>query len=101
MKVDVTFVPAEVTAELIVAKAAVIIDVLRASTTIITALGNGAAAIIPCTEIEEAQHLARSRVGENILLCGEEQTERFCPKLATIIPNSIRNVFIVYGFYSK
>ena len=50
-------------------KTSVAVDVLRAGTTIITALGNGAAAIVPCVDIETT----RSRASENdkALLGGE------------------------------
>src|SRR6185436_10147310 len=36
----------------------VVIDVLRATTTIITALAAGATQVVPCQEIEEARRLA-------------------------------------------
>lgn len=47
----------------------VVIDVLRASTTITTAIENGAAKIIPCLTVEEARQLAADRPGA--LLGGE------------------------------
>ena len=37
---------------------AVVIDVLRASTTIVTALAHGAALVLPCRSIAEAQAAA-------------------------------------------
>ncbi len=50
---------------------AVVIDVLRATTTIIHALAAGCVAVRPCAEVEEAQALAGSmRVGR-VLLGGE------------------------------
>jgi 2-phosphosulfolactate phosphatase len=50
---------------------AVVIDVLRATTTIIHALAAGCTAIRPCADIEEARELAGSmRVGK-VLLTGE------------------------------
>jgi 2-phosphosulfolactate phosphatase len=50
---------------------AVVIDVLRASTTIVHALGAGCKAVIPCAEVEEARDLAGGmRVGR-VLLGGE------------------------------
>ncbi len=52
---------------------AVVIDVLRAATTIVHALAAGAKEIIPCLEVAEAHALAqRFRVGE-VLLGGERQ----------------------------
>ena len=48
---------------------AIVIDVLRASTTIVTALGNGASAIIPLATVEEAR--ARQAQEPHLLLGGE------------------------------
>ena len=47
----------------------IVIDVLRASTTITTALSSGAGKIIPCLTVEEARQLAKQRPGS--LLGGE------------------------------
>lgn len=52
---------------------AVIIDVLRASTTITHALFNGAKKVVPCGEVTEAQQLARQALPERILLGGERE----------------------------
>ena len=49
---------------------AIIVDVLRASTTIVTALEAGATFVKPVVEVEEAQRL-RSSSGELWLLGGE------------------------------
>jgi 2-phosphosulfolactate phosphatase len=50
---------------------AVVIDVLRAMTTIVHALAAGCASVRPCAEVKEAQHLAGTmRVGR-VLLGGE------------------------------
>ena len=53
--------------------AVVMIDVLRASTTIIHALAHGADEVIPCLEIQEARNLARKRseAGVSLVLGGE------------------------------
>lgn len=50
---------------------AVVIDVLRASTTILHALAAGASCVIPCAEIEEARHTAARFPADQILLGGE------------------------------
>jgi len=50
---------------------AVIIDVLRASTTITHALANGAREVIPCGEIDEALSVARGNPPGSVLLGGE------------------------------
>jgi 2-phosphosulfolactate phosphatase len=50
---------------------AVVIDVLRAATTIIHALAAGCAAVRPCTEVEEARQLADGMPAGRVLLAGE------------------------------
>lgn len=53
-------------------KTVVIIDVLRASSSIVTALKNGAKAIIPVSDMGEASKIAQNVDSENYLLCGEK-----------------------------
>jgi 2-phosphosulfolactate phosphatase len=50
---------------------AVVGDVLRATTTIVHALAAGAAAVIPCAEIEEARTIAKGKKKKDVLLAGE------------------------------
>ena len=50
---------------------AVVIDVLRATTTIIHALAAGCSAVRPCAEVEEARELADSMRAGRVLLGGE------------------------------
>ena len=50
---------------------AVVIDVLRASTTICHALAAGASAVIPCAEVDEALRLKTELAAENPILGGE------------------------------
>ncbi len=53
---------------------AVVIDVLRATSTIVTALENGAAGIVPVRETDEAI-LVMKRLGrDRVLLCGERKS---------------------------
>jgi 2-phosphosulfolactate phosphatase len=49
----------------------VAIDVLRATTTIVTALANGAAAVIPVLAPEDAVEVAKRLGRDRVLLCGE------------------------------
>jgi 2-phosphosulfolactate phosphatase len=49
----------------------VVIDVLRASTTIVHALEAGAKEVIPCVEVEEALALAKQMPDYDIVLAGE------------------------------
>ncbi len=48
----------------------VMVDVLRASTTITTAIANGAASVAPYPTVEEAR-AAKDAAGDDALLCGE------------------------------
>jgi len=52
-------------------KTVVVIDVLRATSTIITALTNGAKEVIPVVEIKEALSLKTKYHPSEVLLCGE------------------------------
>ena len=52
---------------------AVVIDVLRATSVMVTALAHGAAAICPVEEIEAARSLAASYPAGSVLLGGERQ----------------------------
>lgn len=53
-------------------KRIVVLDILRATSTIVTALNNGAAEVIPVQEYEEALNLVNS-IGHNICLLGGER----------------------------
>ncbi len=53
-------------------KRVVVLDILRATSTIVTALNNGAAEVIPVQEYDEALNLVRS-IGRNICLLGGER----------------------------
>lgn len=53
--------------------AVVVIDVLRATSTMVEALANGARAIYPTSSTEEAMRLAQSLGRDELLLCGERR----------------------------
>ncbi len=53
-------------------KTVVVIDVLRASSTIVTALMNGAKGVIPVMDMAEASRISLSVDSDNVLLCGEK-----------------------------
>ena len=57
-------------------KTVVIIDVLRASSTIVTAFINGAKAIIPVGDMGEASKISQNVDSDNYLLCGEKEGEK-------------------------
>ncbi|MCA9197693.1 MAG: 2-phosphosulfolactate phosphatase [Planctomycetales bacterium] len=71
--VNVHFLPNLTSPQQLAGRTVVVIDVLRATTTICTALGNGAAKIIPCLEVEETMNLAANarKLGQAVLLGGE------------------------------
>ena len=78
MKIDTLLSPAELPALAqrdLRGTACVVFDILRATTTFVTALQNGAAAVIPVSEISEAVAFqksdVRSQKSEFILLAGE------------------------------
>ncbi len=73
MKIDVCFTPAELPAAGVAGRTVVVIDVLRATSTILEALSNGARAVAPVQTPEEATALAQ-RVGRQAaLVCGERK----------------------------
>ncbi len=73
MKIDVFFSPAEVAEAPVEQRVAVVIDVIRATSTMIQALANGARAIFPTVSTEEAIKLAFSLGREDTILCGERK----------------------------
>ncbi|MDT8341540.1 MAG: 2-phosphosulfolactate phosphatase [Longimicrobiales bacterium] len=73
MKVQVLFTIPE-TAGVDVAGATVaVVDVLRATSTMVTALARGARAVFPSASTEDALRLAQSLGREDTLLCGERR----------------------------
>lgn len=57
-------------------KTVVVIDVLRASSTIVTALKNGAKGVIPVLDMGEASKIAQNVDSDNYLLCGEKDGKK-------------------------
>lgn len=53
-------------------KSAVIIDILRASSSIVTAINSGAKKIIPVEDMSDAMKIARTMDQNDYLLCGEK-----------------------------
>ncbi len=70
-KCDVFALPPLADADDLRGATAVVIDVLRASTTIIHALNAGAKAVIACREVEEARQWRAERNGVDVVLGGE------------------------------
>lgn len=76
MKINVLFTPLGVDDLYFKDKTTVVIDVLRASSTIVTALNNGAKEIVPVAGIESAIKLSGGMFGGHTLLCGERNTKK-------------------------
>ena len=76
MKIDVYFTAAEVGPAVLAEVTVVVIDVLRATTTVVEALANGARGIYPTASTEEAVKLAHSLGRDDTLLCGERKGEK-------------------------
>lgn len=73
MRIDTYFTVPEVESGAIAEATVVVIDVVRATTSIIEALANGARAIYPTESTEEAVRIASSLGREDTLLCGERR----------------------------
>src|SRR2546421_1922422 len=74
MKIDVHFTPLGLVAGDLAGRGVVVIDVLRATTTIVAALANGAKAVIPAATSEEAVRLASNLEKDGVLLAGERRS---------------------------
>lgn len=73
MRIEVFLSAAEAEAGQFANVTAVVIDVIRATSTIVQALSAGARAVYPTLSSEEATHLANSLGREDTLLCGERR----------------------------
>jgi 2-phosphosulfolactate phosphatase len=76
MRIDTYFTVPEVDGASLAESTVVVIDVVRATTTIIEALANGARAIFPTESTEDAVRLAQSLGREDSILCGERKGEK-------------------------
>jgi 2-phosphosulfolactate phosphatase len=73
MRLDVFLTPGELTPGDIAGRTVVVIDVLRASSTIVRALDAGARSVYPVSSIDDALRLANSLGRDDVLLCGERR----------------------------
>jgi 2-phosphosulfolactate phosphatase len=76
VKLDVCFTPAELVGLPLNDRIAVVVDVLRATSTVVEALANEARAVCPVRTPEEASLLAQRIGREDTLLCGERKGVR-------------------------
>lgn len=76
MRIDVYFTPLGLGAGDLAGRPVAVIDALRATTTVISAMANGAKAIIPAATSEEAVRLASNLKADGVLLAGERRSVR-------------------------
>jgi len=74
MKVNVLFTPESAEDLYFTGKATVVLDILRASNTIITAVGNEAKEIIPVASVDSAVKISKGLFGGSTILGGERNT---------------------------
>jgi 2-phosphosulfolactate phosphatase len=72
VRLDVYFTPGEL-AGLELPDRIVVIDVLRATSTMVEALQNGARAIFPVATVDDAARIAQNIGRDSVLLCGERK----------------------------
>jgi len=73
MKIDVYFTPLGLNAADLTGRGVVVIDVLRATSSIVTALSAGAKAVVPAATSEEAVRLTANLERDGIVLAGERR----------------------------
>lgn len=73
MKIDVYFTPLGLNAGDLAGRGVVVIDVLRATSSIVTALSSGAKAVVPAATSEEAVRLTANLEKDGIVLAGERR----------------------------
>jgi 2-phosphosulfolactate phosphatase len=74
MRIDVVFDPGVIGPADLQGRNVVVIDILRASTTIAVALHHGARAVVPASSTEEALRIAQNL--DDVLLAGERKSQR-------------------------
>jgi 2-phosphosulfolactate phosphatase len=75
MRISVHFTPLGVPGADIGGKPVIVVDILRATTTIVAALANGARAIVPAGATDEAIRIAQN-LKDDVLLAGERKGEK-------------------------
>lgn len=76
MKIDVIITPEYINKDYIKGKNVVVIDMLRATTVMVTAIGNGCKEVIPFLTVEEVIEKAKELGRENCILGGERNAEK-------------------------
>lgn len=76
MRLSVYFTPIGLAASEIAGKPVLVIDVLRATTTIVAALANGAKAVVPAATADDGVRLAANFEKDTVVTAGERRLER-------------------------
>lgn len=76
MKLNVHFSISHLDELYFTSRTTVVIDVLRASTVIVTAIANGAKEVIPVNTVDFAMKISGNAFGGQTLLCGERNTKK-------------------------
>lgn len=76
MKIEVAFTPTALGPNDLPGRTVVVVDILRATTTIAVALANGAKAVLPAGTTEEALRIAQNLERDAVVLAGERKSER-------------------------
>jgi 2-phosphosulfolactate phosphatase len=74
VRLDIAFTPAELRGA-VSGRTVVVIDVLRATSTITHALVNGARSVLPVGSVEDAARMAEQLGRDAVVLCGERDTQ--------------------------
>lgn len=101
MRVDVLWAPCELSAVSLEGRTAVVVDVLRAATSILAALEAGARRAIPAESTEEALRIADSLGRSEVALCGEREGKRidgydFGNSPLEFTPETVRDRILVF-----
>jgi 2-phosphosulfolactate phosphatase len=75
-RIDVLFTPLELAGRGLAGRIVAVIDVLRASSTIVEAIAHGARAILPAGDMDDAMRLAQTLGRSEVLLCGERRSRK-------------------------
>jgi 2-phosphosulfolactate phosphatase len=76
IRIDVLFTPRELGDRGLTGRAVAVIDVLRATSTIVEAMANGARAVLPAGDMDDAMRLAQTIGRSEVLLCGERRSRK-------------------------
>ena len=94
MKIDVYFTPLGSREGDLAGRGVVVIDVLRATSTIVAAIANGARAVVPAPSSEEAVRMTLNLERDCYLLAGERRAaESSCSRADTIAPTASAGMF--------